>query len=143
MRGDDKIVTFDPARRRPDSARFAELAETARRLQSERHGAAEAVASVLDSTPFEEWPRLAEHPALRNSGALEELAARIRSRFEKDPKEALSLSSLATTIAETLPPDAYPPVTLAQLRAHAWKDRANTLRYVCRFDESLEAIAMA
>src|SRR5258708_2131150 len=143
MRGGDKIVSFDPARRRPDSARLAQLSEMARRLESERSDATEAVASVLDSTPFEEWPRLAEHPALRNNGALEEIAARIRSRFEKDPNEALSLSSLAITIAETLPPDAYPAVTLAQLRAHAWKDRANTLRYVGRYDESLEAIAMA
>lgn len=146
MSGDDKdhkIVTFDPTRRRPDNVRFAELAETARRMQSERNGAPEAVASVLDSTPCEEWGRLAEHPTLRTSGALEQLAARLRSRCEKNPKEALSLSSLATTIAETLPPDAYPPVTLAQLRAHAWKDRAHTLRYLGRYDESLEAIAMA
>lgn len=140
---DDKIVSFDPARRRPDSARFAQLAEVARRLQSERISAPEAVARLLDSTPREEWARLAEHPTLRTSGALDELAARLRSSCEKDPKEALSLSSLATTIAETLPPDAYPAVTLAQLRAHAWKDRAHTLRYLGRHIESLEAIAMA
>lgn len=139
----DKIVSFDPARRRPDSARFAQLAEIARRLQSERSSAPEAVARLLDSTPREEWARLAEHPTLRTSGALDELAARRRSICEKDPKEALILSSLATTIAETLPPDAYPPLTLGQLRAHAWKDRANTLRYVGRYDEALDAIAMA
>ncbi len=139
----DKVVNFDPTRRRPENVRFAELAETARRLQNERNGAPEAVAALLDSTPREEWPCLAEHPTLRTSGALEQLAARLRSTCEKDPMEALSLSSLATTIAETLPPDSYPAVTLAQLRAHAWKDRAHTLRYLGRYDESLDAIAMA
>ena len=68
---DDKVVNFDPSRRRSETLRFAELAETARRLQNERNGAAEAVAALLDSTPREEWPRLAEHPTLRTSGALE------------------------------------------------------------------------
>jgi tetratricopeptide (TPR) repeat protein len=140
---DDKVVNFDPSRRRSETLRFAELAETARRLQNERNGAAEAVAALLDSTPREEWPRLAEHPTLRTSGALEQLAARLRSSCERDPIEALDISSLATTIAETLPPDSYPAVTLAQLRAHAWKDRAHTLRYLGRYDESLDAIAMA
>jgi len=143
MSGDEKIVTFDPARRRPSSARFAEIAETAKRLKQERAGAAERVARHLNATPRDEWPRLAEEAELRSNGALEELAALVRARCEKDPQEALILSTLATTIAETLPPGAYPAVTLAQLRALAWKDRAHTLRYLGRYDEAFEAIDMA
>lgn len=140
---DDKVVTFDRTRRRPDAARVREFAETARRLQNERSGAAEVVNRHLQETPRDEWPRLAEEPEMRTSGALEQIAARIRSSCEKGPQEALALTSLATTIAETLAPDSYPPVILAQLRAHAWKDRAHALRYLGRCDEALEAAGIA
>jgi tetratricopeptide (TPR) repeat protein len=140
---EEKIVTFDSSRRRPSADRFAELAETARRLQRERSDAPGIVAHHLDAMPRDEWPRLAEEPDLRTSGALEQLATLIRARCEKQPQEALILSTLATTIAETLSPSAYPSVTLAQLRAQAWKDRAHTLRYLGRFDEAFEAIDMA
>jgi tetratricopeptide (TPR) repeat protein len=145
MNGDDneKIVTFDRGRRRPDPARVREFAETARRLQRERSGAVEIVAQRLAETPLEEWPRLAEDPQMRNSGALEQLAAKIRTLCEREPQEALAISTLATTIAETLPPDLYPPVILAQLRAHAWKDRAHTLRYLGKFEEALESAVTA
>jgi len=133
---------FD-ARHQPDPARLREFTETARRLQRERAGTHEVVEKILDATPRPEWPGLAERPELRNSGALEQLAARVRARCEHDPREALAAASLATAIAETLPSGAYPAVTLAQLRAHAWKDRAHTLRYLGRYEEALEAVAMA
>lgn len=138
----DKVKPFEP-RPRPDAGRVREFAETARRLQRERIGTADVVARILDTTPRAEWPSLASRGELRTSGGLEHLAARLRARCEKDPQEALALSSLATAIAETLPPDAYPGVTLAQLRAQAWKDRAHTLRFLGRYDEALDAVAMA
>jgi tetratricopeptide (TPR) repeat protein len=138
---DDKKA-FD-ARHQPDPARLKEFTETARRLQQERTGTREVTEKLLDTTPLPEWPGLAGRPELRNSGALEQLAARVRARCEHDPREALAAASLATAIAETLPPGAYPAVTLAQLRAHAWKDRAHTLRFLGRYDEALDAVAMA
>ncbi len=138
----DRVKAFD-ARHQPDPVRLREIAETARRLQRERLGTRELVANILDTTPRPEWPGLAERQELRNSGALEQLAARVRARCEHDPQEALATASLATAIAETLPPGSYPAVTLAQLRAQAWKDRAHTLRYLGRYDHALEAVAMA
>src|SRR5258706_6559299 len=140
--GTDKVKPMD-GRPRPDPARVKEFADTARRLQRERSGAGEVVSRVLDSTPREEWPSLAERTELRNSGALEQLAARFSAVCEKDRKEALAVSALATAIAETLPPDAYPGVTLAQLRAKAGKDRPHPLRYLARYDEAFQAIEMA
>jgi tetratricopeptide (TPR) repeat protein len=131
------------ARHQPDPARLREFTETARRLQRERAGTHEVVETLLDTTPRSDWPSLAERPELRNSGALEQLSARVRARCEHDPGEALAAASLATGVADALPPDAYPAVTLAQLRAHAWKDRAHTLRYLGRCYEALDAVAMA
>jgi tetratricopeptide (TPR) repeat protein len=140
---EEKIVTFDSSRRRPGGDRFAEFAETARRLQRERKDAPGIVAHHLEATPRDEWPGLAEEADLRTSGALEQLAALIRACCEKEPQKALILSTLATTIAETLPSGSYPPVTLAQLRAQAWKDHAHTLRFLGRFEEAFESIDMA
>jgi tetratricopeptide (TPR) repeat protein len=139
----DKVVSFERAHRRPDPARVQEFAETARRLQRERQESADVVTRVLRETPREEWPRLATRPELRNSGALNRLEAEVSSRLEKEPQEALLLSDLAASIAETLPPDSYPAVVLAQLRAHAWKDRAQALAYIGRYPEALEALDRA
>ncbi|HEY4643045.1 MAG TPA: tetratricopeptide repeat protein [Thermoanaerobaculia bacterium] len=139
----DKVVSFERAHRRPDPARVQEFAETARRLQRERQESVDVVTRALRETPSEEWPRLATRPELRNSGALNRLEAEVSSRLEKEPQEALLISDLAASIAETLPPDSYPAVVLAQLRAHAWKDRAQALAYIGRYPEALEALDRA
>jgi tetratricopeptide (TPR) repeat protein len=141
--GSDRVLAFDRTRRERAAARAAEFAQTARRLQRERANGADVLARHLDATPRGEWGRLAEVPELRTSGVLEQLARRVGDRREIDPQEALALSTLATTIAETLPPDAYPAVVLAQLRAQAWKDRAHTMRYLGRYEEAFQAIDMA
>jgi tetratricopeptide (TPR) repeat protein len=138
-----KVVTFERARRRPDPARVQEFAETARRLQRERLESVDVVARALRETPREEWPRLATRPELRNSGALNRMEAEVSARLEKEPQEALLISDLAASIAETLPPDSYPPVVLAQLRAHAWKDRGQALAYIGRYPAALEALDRA
>jgi tetratricopeptide (TPR) repeat protein len=137
------VVAFERTRRRPDPARVLEFAETARRLQREREDATDVVTRALRETPREEWSRLATRPDLRNSGALDRLEKEVAARLEKEPQDALLISDLAASIAETLPPDSYPPVTLAQLRAHAWKDRAQALAYVSRYAEAMEAVERA
>jgi tetratricopeptide (TPR) repeat protein len=50
---------------------------------------------------------------------------------------------LAVTIAEAIPPTAYPAVTLAQIKAMAWKDRATALRFLGRIPETFESIRRA
>ena len=132
------VVAFTRAQ---DRAR--EFATTARRLQRERNEAADVVHALLRDTPSDEWPRLAEEASMRNSGALDQLAAEVRKRLATDPREALALSTLATSIAETLPNDSYPAVVLAQMRATAWKDRAHVLKYLFRLPEAMEAIQRA
>ncbi|HET7437434.1 MAG TPA: tetratricopeptide repeat protein [Thermoanaerobaculia bacterium] len=143
MSDDGKLVPFDRGRRRPDPARVREFAATARKLQLERESSAELVDQILRATPMSDWPRLAENESLRNSGALERLGQEVATRLERDPREALVLANLATTIAETLPPDAYPRVVIAQVRAHAWKDRGQTLCYLARYSEALDALDRA
>ena len=136
------VVAFERDRRSAD-ARRAELRETARRLMRERGDAEELVAKLVRATAREEWPGLASREELRNIGGVERLIAEVQFRMEREPQAALTLSNIATTIAETLPNDHYPPVVLAQLRAQAWKARANALRYLGRYGDALEAIDRA
>lgn len=138
----DNVVSFpgDPNSR---AARRRELFDTARRLREEKESAAGVVARYLRVTPPDDWPRLADVPELRNSAALEQMSEEVRRLLDREPREALSLSNLATDIAESLPSGIYPDTVIAQLRATAWKDRANALRYLARYPEAIEAINTA
>ncbi len=131
--------TFGGRRRRADPARVAEFAATARKLQHEREASADVVSRLLRETPRAEWARLAEHSELRTSGALEQLSAEVIRRLHCDPRESLALAEISTSIADTLPDDEYPAIVIAQLRAHAWKDRGYALGYLARYAEALEA----
>lgn len=138
-----KLVPFASTMRRPDPARVAEFAETARRLQRERAESAEIVTNALREKPREMWRQLASRPELQTSGVLEWLGREIEQRRSTDPVEALALAELGTSIADAIAPDSYPPIITAQLRAHAWKDRGQALLYLGRYDEALLALDQA
>jgi len=122
---------------------MAEFAATARRLQRERESAAEVVQRLLRETPKNEWPWLARRTELHTNGALEELAKRVETQLDREPREALVIAEVAAVIADAIPDDAYPPVVLAQMRAQAWKDRGQALDYLARYDEALAALDRA
>ena len=138
-----KLVPFGAASRRPDPARVAEFAETARRLQQERATSEDLVSSALRDTPREACPQLIERSELHTSGALERLGQEIDTRLDTDPRDALLISELATSIADALAPDSYPSIMLAQMRAHAWRDRGQALSYLGRYDEAIHALDRA
>lgn len=138
-----KLVPFGSALRRPDPARVAEFAETARRLQRERAVSEDVVSGALRNTPRAAWPRLCERSELHTSGALERLGQEVETRRSTEPREALAIAELASNIADALPDNAYPSIILAQLRAHAWKDRSQALSYLGRYEEALRALDRA
>lgn len=136
-----KLLPFSV--RRPDPARMAEFAETARRLQHERAASEDIVSSALRDTPREAWPRLRERRELHTSGALERLGQEVEKRRTTDPREALTIAALASNIADALPDGSYPAIIIAQLRAHAWKDQSQILSYLGRYVEALSALDRA
>lgn len=138
-----KLVPFGAAQRRPDPARMAEFAETARRLQHERATSEDIVSSALRDTPREAWQHLHERRDLHTSGILERLGQEIEKRRSTDPREALAIAELATSIADAITDNAYPAIIVAQLRAHAWKDRCQALSYLGRYDQALIALDRA
>ncbi|HEY2321455.1 MAG TPA: hypothetical protein VGJ82_01205 [Thermoanaerobaculia bacterium] len=127
----------------PSPERVAEFAAAARRIVVERSNAADVVTQLLRDTPREEWLSLAGRPELRNNGALEQLSRQIDAALDRQPQDALPLSLLATKIADSLPDDQYPAVVTAQVRAHAWKDRAQALTFNGKHEEALHAIETA
>lgn len=138
-----KLVPFARLHRTPDAGRMAEFAAAARRLQRERDEAADLVTAAIHQTTPADWPELAQRTELHTSGVIERLGQEIERRLDSDPQAALALSELSTAIAGALLPDAYPGIMLAQLRSHAWKDRAQTLSYLARYDEALAAFDTA
>lgn len=137
------LVRFSRARRRPDPVRVQEFAATARKLQSERDAAAALVARAVRDTPRAQWPSLGASPEIRTIGALESLGREVRALLDESPRDALALADVATSIADTLAADEYPPIVVAQTRAHAWKDRAQALSCLARHDDALAAISRA
>jgi tetratricopeptide (TPR) repeat protein len=138
----DNVVNFDADRHR-EPERMREFLETARRLERERAGVQDVVAGLLRTTPVADWSSLSAAPELRNSAAVEQLIEEVRKLGERKPLDSLTLAEVATAIAETLPAQSYPAVVLAQLRATAWKERANSLRYLSRHEEAFSAINVA
>jgi tetratricopeptide (TPR) repeat protein len=140
QRFSENVLPFNAARRREGARAFAAAAA---QLERERESASDIVERQLRATPIEEWPGLAESPALRNNAALEQMSEEVRKRIERKPVEALAIANLATSIAETLPANAYPPAVMAQIRSTALRDRANALRYLGRLDEAYDSIETA
>ena len=140
QRFSENVLPFNAARRREGARAFAAAAA---QLERERESASDIVERQLRATPIEEWPGLAESPALRNNAALEQMSEEVRKRIERKPVEALAIANLATSIAETLPANAYPPAVTAQIRSTALRDRANALRYLGRLDEAYDSIETA
>ncbi len=138
-----KLVPFAAALRRPDPARMAEFAETARRLQHERATSEDIVSSALRDTPREAWPCLHERRELHTSGALERLGQEVEKRHDTDPHEALAIAQLAAAIADGLTQGSYPAIMVAQLRAHAWRDHGLALSFLGRHDEALQSLDRA
>lgn len=143
MTDQSKLVPFSRSRRLPDPVRVREFATMARRLQEERESFATVIARALNDTPRAEWPALAARVSLHTVGALEALAREVEARLDRQPREALAVAEMATSIAAAIPSMAYPAIVLAQARAHAWKDRGQALCYLARHDEALEALDRA
>ena len=134
------VVPFDPATRRNREREFTSIAA---KLEREREESDDVVARYLRDTPVEEWSRLAEMPDLRNNAALEQMSEEVRRRLDRNSMDALAVANIATSISESLHPSAYPAIVMAQLRATAWRDRANALRYASRYEEAIQSIERA
>lgn len=133
-----------PPRRFPTAhVRAQEFYAVARRLKTERAAAPRLVEEALRDTPREAWSTLAERSDLQTCGVIERLGTLLDEQMARDPRQALALGDLGVDLAEAIDPAGYPAITLAQIRALAWKNRGKVLSYLARHNEAIEAFAEA
>jgi len=107
------------------SATYASLMEYGARI-AEEDREAEVLLQHLIGRPAElAWTPLASKKKFRTGGVVRKLCAAAHAIYESDPLAALTLAEAAVSVAEVIPDDTYPANAVDQLRATAWKERAN------------------
>lgn len=77
------------------------------------------------------------------AGGVKAVLDHTRALIPRDAASGLKWADVAIDLANGNDSWAYPEETIAQIKGEAWKDRANALRLLSRYDEALEAIARA
>lgn len=86
---------------------------------------------------------LSRQREFRTGGVVRRLNAKAHSLFASKPLAALVFADSATAIAEALLDDTYPNLAVYELRGAAWKERANALIRLSRFDAAIESARRA
>ncbi|HSY51226.1 MAG TPA: hypothetical protein VLC46_20640 [Thermoanaerobaculia bacterium] len=98
---------------------------------------------IANSLPFI-WKDVSRERGVRTAGAVRVLCAWANDACERDPLHALNLADAATAVAASFDEsEHYLGIKVHQLLGHAWKERANALRYLGRFPGALDALDQA
>lgn len=125
------------------SPTLATLREMSARIAAEDEEAAALLAPMLAAPALAAWTDLATRRRYRTGGVVRKLIAEAATLHEREPLDALTFADAAITVAEALPLDLYPAKAVYELRGTAWKERANALTRLGRFDEGLESCRRA
>jgi tetratricopeptide (TPR) repeat protein len=112
------------------------------RTAAEDEEAAALVQPLLDAPVLAAWSPLRSKRYL-TGGVVRKLLAHAATLHEREPLDALTFADAAISIAEALPDDTYAGKAVYELRGSAWKERANALRFLGRYDEGLESLRRA
>jgi tetratricopeptide (TPR) repeat protein len=126
-----------------DHIRAREFYATLQRLQAERAAAPRAVRDTIQRTARDEWNSLVERSELLTAGVVEHLSQIVTNDITRDPKHAHAIAQLAVSLADALPGQNYPAITLAQVKALAWKELGKVLASLARYEEAIEAFGHA
>jgi tetratricopeptide (TPR) repeat protein len=120
------------------------LREIAWRLAKETEEAERSLGQlVANPLPFI-WKDVSRKRGFRTAGAVRVLCLAANSTCERDPLHALNLADAAVAIAVSFnDAEHYLGINVHQLLGHAWKERANALRYLGRFPGALDALDQA
>lgn len=158
----DSILEFDAVLRDPDTwlptepmendETIGELREFAARVADEDASAAELLSDFENPdadgrfsklvTSFI-WTEPATKPIYQTGGVARRLCKLANRMCERKPLYALALAEAATAISNVLEPTSYPRDTIHELRGETWKEQANALHHLGRFDDALRALQMA
>ncbi|HEY0158208.1 MAG TPA: hypothetical protein VGF28_13070 [Thermoanaerobaculia bacterium] len=89
------------------------------------------------------WTRRFRNRRNHTGGVVRWLTRRAHAICESRPLDALTYADQAAYVAESLRDDRYVAGAVFELRGTAWKERANALRLLGRFDAAHEALDRA
>jgi tetratricopeptide (TPR) repeat protein len=96
-----------------------------------------------DAAPRFVWADIPSKPEYRTGGIARLLCKRANGMCTRKPLYALALAEAAVRISASLRDETYPRGTIHELRGEAWKEQANALFCLGRFDDALAALACA
>lgn len=112
--------------------------DLAGRLAAEDSAAEELLAELLTNPARVALANFATRRKFLTAGVARRLLRAASEACDREPLEALTFADAAIEVAEAL--TGYPPGAMYELRAHAWKERANALAALGRYDASLDAL---
>ncbi|MBV9495088.1 MAG: tetratricopeptide repeat protein [Acidobacteria bacterium] len=115
------------------AAQIAEEDELARTLLEHRIRKPAALA----------WLDVSNDPRLLSGGVVRFLSAAAHDALARETLDSLALADLAINVGSRLPVNTYAGNRLHDLRGNAWKERANALRLLGRYDDALHALDQA
>lgn len=118
------------------SATYASLMDYGTRIAEEDREAEEILKPVIANPATAAWTSLATKRRFCTGGVVRKLSAAAHRIFESDPLAALTLADAAISVAEVIPDDTYPAHAVDQLRATAWKERANAQMFLGQCPEA-------
>jgi tetratricopeptide (TPR) repeat protein len=124
-----------------DSSAREAVRELAARAAAEDEEAERVLEELLPNPARMAWTKLTKQRRYRTAGVVRRLLRAAHDACDREPLDALTFADAAIDIAGDL--TAYPAPVLHELRADAWKERANALSLLGRFDASLEALTHA
>lgn len=124
-----------------DESTRKEMRDLAGQAAAEDHEARELLAEVLQNPAQTAWQDLGTRSQYQTAGVVRHLLTVANEACYRAPLDALTFADTAIEIAERLTRYAQP--ILHDLRGTAWKERANALRLLGRYDAALEALEHA
>ena len=127
---DESMWDGHPLDETPNPETIATLRAFADRMKREDAEAEPLVAELL-AGPREEWmPRLMADGKYRTAGVVRRLIAAMPAAVRATPRDAETMASIATLVADGLPDSKYGPEEVGLLRGSAWRERAFASFYV-------------
>jgi tetratricopeptide (TPR) repeat protein len=138
--GDDDLADRDVWEPVVGSTTRDDVVRFGARIRAEDRAAEEILDEYLKNPASAAWETLTTRRMFLTGGVVRTLNARAHSVVEDDALVALIFADAAIRVSEALPDDLYPAGAVNQLRATAWKERANAMMFLGRFPAALDAL---
>lgn len=123
----------------PDQSPTREaIRDLAARLAAEDEAAEQLIERLIRNPARAALANLSTRRMFLTAGVARRLLRAASEACDREPLEALTFADAAIEVAERL--IGYPVGVIYELRAHAWKERANALAALGRYDASLDAL---